>query len=153
MKKIVGAAYLLALCFAQAQCSQRPSPATGQSIRAPMSFEVTDAVNHAQEYLDTFLSKATQKQKDAFGAFLKTYKSWYQSVTPASQQVVQNYRNLPVEAHEAMGAIRAIADQFTSEPVALAGGSRLSSDGNEYYQALISQFNMQRSKPRPDKVY
>lgn len=144
----------LALCVLHAHCSIiPPMKPGGQAIRARQSFEVSNAVMQAQNYLDTFLSRATPAEKDAFGDYLKTYRSWYQAVTPASTAVINAYNRLRPEAHEALGAIKAIADQFVSGASGVPGSSTLSNDGNEYYQTLLAQFNTPRSKPRPEKVY
>jgi hypothetical protein len=93
------------------------------------------ALTKAQQTIDMYAQQVSQESFLNTLAYMKFYRSWYQSVTPAPRQV---YEALNEQDHKFINVLKKIAQPFMQEPSSIPGASSLSQQGDIFYQQVIA---------------
>ncbi len=95
------------------------------------------ALNGAFKDIEHYLAKAPQHDRTNFAAYLKYYRSEgrYQAVTPAPSTLRES---LSPDAQALFKKLVKRARPFTHKPKPTPGASRLTAEGEEFYQNIIA---------------
>lgn len=113
------------------------------------------AFNQIKPELDRYKAKVSPDQLSDLVNYLGYYRSWYQSVSPAPRDLTEK---LSKQSNNLVNLIRKNAEPFVTDQSdankSIVGASKLSQDGDEYYQMIIDYLNQKISSiPRPQRVY
>lgn len=118
------------------------------------------AFNRIKHDLDRYKeSKVGQSELQDLIEYLGYYRSWYQSVSPAPQEL---YQKLSRKSRQLVELIKKNAKQFEitrqqdDRTKPMMGSSRLTNNGHEYYQLTIDNLSGQESRSsilKPQIVY
>lgn len=104
-------------------------------------FQIEQAVAMAQKAVNVYQQTAPEQEFPIMLEFLRYYRSWYQAVTPAPIRLVEQ---LSPAALKFIAQLKSIANRFTQTPQAgLMGASRLSAEGERFYQQVITMVQSQ----------
>ncbi len=99
---------------------------------SPLSAAKAQAFNK----VDKYLASATEADRNKLVKYLGFYRSWYQAVTPAPQDL---YNQLSRKAKKLAASIKEIAKEFTIQSKSLIGSSKLTKDGVTFYTEVINR--------------
>jgi len=88
----------------------------------------------AQKALNVYQRSAPEQEFPIMLEFLHYYRSWYQAVTPAPMELI---RHLSPAALKFIAQLKAIAQTFTRAPQNIPGSSRLTEQGEQFYEAVM----------------
>lgn len=101
-------------------------------------------INKAVGEVNTFAALATLEELKNVKNYLDHYRSWYQSVKPASPELQAALSN---NAHSLINELKKRADEhffirnfIKTQPIE-PGQSKLSDDGNSYYQEILNELD------------
>lgn len=91
----------------------------------------------AYREIELYLAKATPQDQANLAEYLKYYRSegHYQAVTPVPGALRES---LSADAHDLFKKLTKHAQPFIHKPKSIPGSSRLTAQGEAYYQSLIS---------------
>ncbi|MGC2310739.1 MAG: hypothetical protein WA432_03910 [Candidatus Babeliaceae bacterium] len=96
--------------------------------------DLETALIQADNLIDHYLKNATMPEAKNMLAYLAFYRSWYQSVTPAPADI---YDALSPNDFTFIEKLKETAKPFIEKPRPMPGASRLSQQGNTFYQQVI----------------
>ena len=118
------------------QTQEQALTAAKTQTQAQAAITLNTAETKAFAEVNTYLKSATQTDRDNLVNYLGYYRSWYQAVTPAPQDL---FIKLSSNAKDLVKKIKDIAVEFTTQPAAMAGSSKLTKDGEKFYQDVIKK--------------
>lgn len=105
------------------------------------SLRLDHALATAQQALNFYKRNAPKTDYNNLLAYLDFYRSWYQSVTPAPMPLIEQ---LSLAALQFVSQLKHIAQDFTIKtPRGIAGASRLTPEGELFYQEVIQMVQEQ----------
>lgn len=112
--------------------------ATSSFIMAKSALE--NALGEAQNALKTYkATNPSSADKADVAEYLTYYRSWYQAVRPASVELIERIKaNQATQTYIDMLKLIVKKYRFVQRPSGLMGASKLSSDGNTFYQEVIN---------------
>ncbi len=101
---------------------------------------VKKALNGAYKDIEHYLAKACHRDKTNLAEYLKYYRSegHYQAVTPAPNALRDS---LSPDAQALFKKLVKRARPFTRKPKPVPGASRLTAEGEEFYESIIAFIN------------
>ena len=114
--------------------------AISPTISCVDSQKVTKALPAAYKDIERYFATASDADKTRLAQYLTYYRSegHYQAVTPAPYEL---RKSLSAPAQALFKRLVYRARPFTRAPRALPGASRLTKEGEEYYERIIAFFN------------
>lgn len=92
-------------------------------------------IDQAKVIINDYKGAASTQDKQQLKEFLEYYRHWYQAVTPPPHG---SYKRLTSKAQEVVNKIRKLGDTFAKKTTTRPGESRLSQEGEKFYQEVLT---------------
>jgi hypothetical protein len=116
-----------------------------QPAIAAQKLSVDGAINQVKLGFKNFLRRATRDNSvtaaqaiSAVPEYLSYYRSFFQAVTPAPREIYDAVYAYGPSREFVEGVIKIAEDNFTRPARAMAGSSKLTADGERYFQKVLS---------------
>jgi hypothetical protein len=102
--------------------------------------QIQRALMTAQQALNVYQRNAPEQEYALLYEYMQYYRSWYQAVTPAPIQLVEQ---LSPAALKFIAQLKYAAQPFTRAPRNMPGSSRLTAQGEQFFQAVVQMVRSQ----------
>lgn len=121
-------------------CAVTVACLVAQSNDGDSRTQLHNSLAMAQQALIIYRQSAPEQEYPIMLEFLHYYRSWYQAVTPPPMSLVEQ---LSPAALKFIAQLKFIARQFEQAPRGIPGASRLTIQGEQFYQTVIDMVQSQ----------